>query len=255
MEKQFALLIDVKQCIGCQSCEQACQTLHNYTVHHEPDLSYTALTVVEDKADRHVRRMCMHCQDPACASACPVGALNKNSFGPVTYNADKCIGCRYCMVACPYSVPRYEWTKLAPFVKKCDMCAERVRKGQPTACAEACPVGATTFGTRAEVLAEAWKRLSTDTSYVQRIYGTDELGGTSVFYISDVEFEKLGFKATPKDTVPLRTLTATAMGDAPTVVMVGGSILSGLYWITQRRREVALAEAQEREAKKDKGGR
>jgi formate dehydrogenase iron-sulfur subunit len=255
MEKQFALLIDVKQCIGCQSCEQACKTLHHYPMEHEAELSYTALTVVQEKGGRNVRRMCMHCQDPTCASACPVGALKKNSFGPVTYDADKCIGCRYCMVACPYSVPRYEWTKLAPFVKKCDMCAERVKQGMKTACAEACPVGATVFGTRSEILAEAWKRLRDDPAYVQRIYGTEELGGTSVFYVSDVDFEKIGFKATAKDAEPLRTLTATAMGDAPTVVMVGGSILAGLYWITQRRKEVALVEAQEREANTNKGGR
>jgi formate dehydrogenase iron-sulfur subunit len=135
------------------------------------------------------------------------------------------------------------------------MCVARVKQGQQTTCAEACPVGATTFGTRSEILAAAWKRLSDDPSYVQRIYGTDELGGTSVFYISDVEFEKIGFKPTAKDAAPLRTLTATAMGDAPTVVMVGGSILAGLYWITQRRREVALVEAQEREAKKEREGR
>ena len=135
------------------------------------------------------------------------------------------------------------------------MCAERVKQGMKTACAEACPVGATVFGTRSEILAEAWKRLRDDPAYVQRIYGTEELGGTSVFYVSDVDFEKIGFKATAKDAEPLRTLTATAMGDAPTVVMVGGSILAGLYWITQRRKEVALVEAQEREANTNKGGR
>ena len=255
MEKQFALLIDVKQCIGCQACEQAFQTVHNYPVEHQADLSYTALTVVQEKSGRNVRKLCMHCQDPTCASACPVGALRKNSFGPVTYDADKCIGCRYCMVACPYSVPRYEWTKLAPFVKKCDMCAERLKQGKQTACAESCPASATVFGTRAEILAEAWKRLRDDASYVQRIYGTEELGGTSVFYISDVEFEKLGFKPTSQDRQPLRLLTANAMGDAPTVVMVGGSILAGLYWVTQRRREVALAEAEERAAKHSQGGK
>ncbi len=253
MEKQFAMLIDVKLCVGCRACEQACKQLHGFSADHEPELSATALTVVTERAERNVRRICMHCQDPACASACPVGALKKNSFGPVTYDRDKCIGCRYCMVACPYQVPRYEWTKLAPFMQKCDMCVERVRNGGVTACAEACPVQATVFGTRAEILAEAWKRLSTDSAYVQKIYGTEELGGTSVFYISDVEFEKIGFKPAPNGTQPMRMLTANALGDAPTVVMVGGSILSGVYWIAQRRRKVALAEAHDTEDSKREG--
>src|SRR2546425_5735642 len=100
----------------------------------EAKLSPTALTVVEECSDRFVRRMCMHCQDPACASACLVGALKKTALGAVTYDASKCIGCRYCLVACPFSVPRYEWSKLVPYVKKCDMCAERQAKSQQPAC-------------------------------------------------------------------------------------------------------------------------
>lgn len=249
METQYAMLIDVKACVGCQLCEQACQQLHGFPVEHQTELSDKALTVVAERGGRNVRRVCMHCQDPACASACPVGALKKMPFGPVVYEAGKCIGCRYCMVACPYQVPRYEWTKLAPFMKKCDMCVDRVKQGGTTGCAEACPAGATVFGTRAEILAEAWKRLRDDPSYVQKILGTEELGGTSVFFISDVDFESIGFKPAPNGTQPMRMLTANALNDAPTVVMVGGSILAGVYWLSQRRRQVALAEAREAEEK------
>jgi formate dehydrogenase iron-sulfur subunit len=213
----------------------------------EAKLSSTALTVVEEHGDRFVRRMCMHCEDPACASACLVGALKKTAAGPVTYDGSKCIGCRYCLVACPFSVPRYQWTKLVPYVTKCDMCAARQAKGQLPACVEACPVQASISGSREEILEEAQRRILNDSKYVKHIYGSDEAGGTSVFFISDVAFEKLGFVAAPKQAMPV--LTANALGDGPTVILVGGALLSGLYWITQRRTQVALAEAREKSEK------
>ncbi len=240
MENSRAILIDITKCIGCRSCEQACKETHGLPKDTEAKLSPTALTVVEDHGDRYVRRMCMHCQDPACVSACLVGALQKTAAGPVTYDGSKCIGCRYCIVACPFSVPRYEWSKLVPYVKKCDMCAARQAKGQPPACVEACPVQASISGTREEILEEAQRRILLDTKYVKHIYGSDEAGGTSVFFISDVPFEKLGFAAAPKQPMPV--LTANALGDSPTVILMGGALLSGLYWITQRRAEVYAAE-------------
>ena len=242
-----AILVDITKCIGCRSCEQACKQIHGFPMDTETKLSTTALTVVEERGDRFVRRMCMHCQDPACASVCLVGALKKTTAGPVTYDAAKCIGCRYCLVACPFSVPRYEWTKLVPYVKKCDFCAERPAKGQLPACVEACPVQASIAGNRDEILEEAQRRVLNDSKYVKHIYGSDEAGGTSVFFISDVPFEKLGFVAAPKQSMPV--LTASALGDGPTVIMVGGALLSGLYWITQRRTQVALAEAREKSEK------
>ena len=243
-----AILVDITKCIGCRSCEQACKQIHGFPMDSETKLSPTALTVVEECGDRFVRRMCMHCQEPACASACLVGALKKTDAGPVTYDGAKCIGCRYCLVACPFSVPRYEWTKLVPYVKKCDMCAARQAKGQLPACVEACPVQASIAGDRDEILEEALRRiLSSDSKYVKHIYGSEEAGGTSVFFISDVPFEKLGFVAAPKQALPV--LTASALGDGPTVILVGGALLSGLYWITQRRALVALAEAHEKSLK------
>ena len=149
------------------------------------------------------------------------------------------------LVACPFNVPRYEWSKLVPYVKKCDMCAQRQAQGQPPACVEACPTGASIVGNRDEILEEAQRRIVTDSKYVKHIYGSEEAGGTSVFFISDVPFEKLGFVAAPKQPMPV--LTANALGDGPTVILLGGALLSGLYWITQRRAEVALAEAQDKE--------
>ena len=238
-----AMLIDVTKCIGCRSCEQACKSLHGFPAEPEAKLSPTALTVVEERGDKFVRRICMHCQEPACASVCLVGALVKTSAGPVTYDASKCIGCRYCLVACPFNVPRYEWAKLVPYVKKCDMCADRQARGEVPACVEACPTSATIVGERDEILEEAQRRILGDSRYVKHIYGSEEAGGTSVFFLSDVPFEKLGFVAAPRQPMPV--LTASALGDTPTVILMGGALLSGLYWITERRRQVALAEAGE----------
>ncbi len=243
MERTRAILVDITKCIGCRSCEQACKELHGFPKETEAKLSTTAFTVIEEHGDKYVRRMCMHCQDPACASACLVGALKKTAAGPVTYDGAKCIGCRYCLVACPFSVPRYEWTKLVPYVKKCDMCAARQAQGQPPVCVEACPTGASIVGWRDEILEEAQRRVLNDAKYVKHIYGSEEAGGTSVFFISDVPFEKLGFPAPPQQAMP--ALSAAALGDVPTVVLVGGSLLAGLYWITERRQEVARTEAGE----------
>jgi formate dehydrogenase iron-sulfur subunit len=251
MERTKAILVDITKCIGCRSCEQACKQVHGLPQDSEPKLSPTALTVIEEHGDKFVRRMCMHCQDPACASACLVGALKKTALGPVTYDKSKCIGCRYCLVACPFNVPRYEWTKLAPYVTKCDMCSERQARGEQPACVEACPTGASVVGWRDEILEEAQRRiLAQGSNYVKHIYGSEEAGGTSVFFISDVPFDKLGFGAPPKEKMPV--LTANALGDVPTVVLVGGGLLSGLYWITQRRAQVAAAEAAERAEKSQK---
>ncbi len=235
-----AILIDITRCVGCHACEQTCKQIHNFPTDPEPQLSATAFTVVQERGDRYVRRMCMHCEDPTCVSVCLVGALKKTSLGPVVYDADRCIGCRYCMQACPFQVPSYEWTRLAPFVKKCDMCAERVGRGEKPACVEACPVGAAEFGDREAMLAEARRRIRENPSYVKRIYGSEEAGGTSVLMISDVPFEKLGFITPPMSSLP--TLTAGPLKETPVMVLVGGSLLAALYWITQRREEVAAAE-------------
>jgi formate dehydrogenase iron-sulfur subunit len=251
MERTKAILVDITKCIGCRSCEQACKEAHGFPAETEAKLSPTALTVIEERGDKFVRRMCMHCQDPACASACLVGALKKTALGPVTYEVSKCIGCRYCLVACPFNVPRYQWSKLAPLVTKCDLCFERQTKGQQPACVDACPTGASIVGWHDEILEEAQRRiLATGSNYVKHIYGSEEAGGTSVFFISDVPFEKLGFGTPPKEKMPV--LTANALGDVPTVVLVGGGLLSGLYWITQRRAQVAAAEAEEHLEKSQK---
>jgi formate dehydrogenase iron-sulfur subunit len=155
------------------------------------------------------------------------------------------MGCRYCLIACPQGIPRYQWSKLAPYVKKCDMCVARISGGGKPACVEACPAEASVFGDRQALLQEAWSRIRGDSSYVPRIYGAEEFGGTSVLYLTDVPFEKLGFVPPPLGNQPMPTLSAAALSESPVVVLVGGSMLSALYWITQRRKLVAAAEGEE----------
>ena len=145
----------------------------------------TAFTVVnraekEPGVERFAKKQCMHCLAPACASACPVRAMDKLPSGPVVYDASKCMGCRYCMIACPFDIPKYEYGSNAPRVRKCSFCAERQAKGLKPACTEACPSGALTFGKRAELLEVAKTRIYTNTGrYLHEVFGEREAGGTS----------------------------------------------------------------------------
>ena len=241
-----ALLYDATVCIGCKQCEQACaeknKLKYDSDTAAEPKQSDHKFTVVLTKGDKFMRRLCMNCADPACASVCPVGALKKTSAGPVTYNENKCMGCRYCMVACPFGVPKYEWSKVLPRVQKCTMCADRVAAGQPTACAEACPTGATKFGEREELIAEAQQRIREGGSkYVNQIYGLNEVGGTSVLLLSSIPFQEFGYPTgLTRDPLPL--LTYRVLSRIPDFVPLGGMLLGGVWWITHRREEVAAAE-------------
>jgi formate dehydrogenase iron-sulfur subunit len=244
-----ALLYDSTACIGCKQCEQACATQNKLpyddTIAAEEIQSAHKMTAVLTRGDKFMRRLCMNCAEPSCASVCPVGALQKTALGPVTYDASKCMGCRYCMVACPFSVPKYEWGKLVPKVQKCTMCPDRVSAGKPTACAEICPTGATKFGERDELIAEARKRIHDNPgNYVDHIYGLEEVGGTSVLLLSAVPFEVFGYRSNlTKDPMPM--LTYRVLSHIPDFVPLGGMVLGGIWWITHRREEVALAEGRE----------
>ncbi|HAP36614.1 MAG TPA: 4Fe-4S ferredoxin [Bacteroidetes bacterium] len=238
MVKKKAMLIDITLCVGCNACQTACKEVNHMPVDEEKALSTTAYTALNEYDGVFVRRMCQHCDDPTCASVCPVGAFTKMPEGPVVYDVDKCIGCRYCMQACPFQVPRYEWSNTYPRVQKCTMCHERLAQGLPTACSEACPTGATKFGDRDDLLKEAYERLAAEPDkYVQKIYGEKEVGGTSVLYITSVPFENLGFRTTLQTTA-LPQLTWNALSKIPGVVTVGGTLLFGIWWITNRRHEV-----------------
>jgi len=234
------LLFDATKCIGCGICAEACRDANGLPRTEGTELSESRYTVVQ-KIDvgggetRNVRRLCMHCLHPTCESVCPVGALHRTDAGPVVYEEDRCIGCRYCMMACPYGVPRYEWHSVSPRVRKCFLCAQRLERGEPTACAQACPMGATIFGERSDLLQEAEKRLRDDRDrYVPLVFGRDDGGGTSVLMLSDVPFATLGLP-TNLPNHPMGDFTEEVLSKLPNVVVVGGSLLAGLYWIIDRR--------------------
>jgi formate dehydrogenase iron-sulfur subunit len=283
--KSRSTLVDIAKCIGCRACQVACKqwndrdgestTLEDSLGFQNPAMlsakTYTLITfheMVNDKAVGGIdyafaMRRCLHCLEPACASACPTQALFRQEDGPVTYNADRCIGCRYCVWACPWGVPTAEWDSLAPKIHKCTHCADRcdqplpaARNGtaltdseglrfrdsiQVPACVKACPADALRYGTRDEMLAEGRRRIAArPDKYVDHIYGEHEAGGTSVLYLSAVPFEKLGFPALQDEPYPAKS--AVALGAVPPAVIALGALLGGTYAFF-RRRTAAVAHA------------
>ena len=238
-----ALLYDATQCIGCGACALACKDENHLPEKIDAAPTAYTWTTVTPRAGSFVRSLCMHCLEPTCASVCPVGALRKTAAGPVVYDAAKCIGCRYCIMACPFDVPKYQWDRAVPIVGKCVMCAERVAKGEATACAAACPTGATKFGDREALLAEAKKRIHDNPGgYVGHVYGEEEAGGTSVLMLSRVPFEELGLKTNlPRQPLPL--LTWQVLSKVPDFVALAAAFLYGVFWITRRREEVRALQA------------
>ena len=239
------MLIDITKCIGCGICSTACQEqngLHSTQNEKLDDETWTVLKSVEvdiegKKENRFVRHQCFHCLDPACASACLVGALEKTPEGAVIYDGDKCMGCRYCMIACPFGIPKYQWESPFTLVRKCIFCHERLKAGEAPACASVCPTQATLFGSREELVEEAIARIqSNPEKYVPHVYGLEEVGGTSIMYLSDVPFEELGFP-TDVGTRPLSEYTWMALSKVPAVVVGGALVLGAAYKLSKDRGE------------------
>jgi len=191
---------------------------------------------------RFVKRQCLHCKEPACVSSCFATAFRKTEAGPVVYHPNLCVGCRYCMLACPFSIPKFEWGKPIPVLTKCTMCSARVEKGDAPACVTVCPTNVMKFGEHEDLLKEAKHLLTTDSQYVQHIYGEEEAGGTRWIYISDKPFESLGFKTNvPKRSIP--KTTSQFMHATPWVGGIWFVILFCLYFITGRRSKIAKESA------------
>ncbi len=240
-----AILFDSTKCIGCEACVGACKEANNLPAAIDPKLTAYTWTVVEQRNKAYVRRMCMHCESPTCVSVCPVQAFRKDPNGSVVYDASRCIGCRYCIMACPFGVPKYQWDRTVPIVQKCTMCADRIQAGKEPACATVCPTGATLFGDRNQLIGEARSRLWTSPKhYVPRIYGLEEVGGTSVLMLSSVPFASLGLR-TDLPMAPLPMLTWRVLSKIPDFVVVGGAFLYGIWWITNRRTKVQELLAEE----------
>jgi Fe-S-cluster-containing dehydrogenase component len=255
------VLVDTTKCVGCRACEAACAEanalpgpamLDDAAVFAKPRTTDTKSFTVVNRAAvaspaRFVKKQCMHCVEPACASACLARALDKTASGPVVYHKDRCLGCRYCMVACPFSVPKYEYEKAAPYVRKCTFCAERQAQGEAPACASVCPSGALTFGFRNQLLDTARERLyAKDSPYVRHIYGENEVGGTSWMYITDIPIDKIGLP-TDVGTYAYSSLTQASLAAVPFVLTLWPPLLMGLYSFSKRRNDVGAQGSEARE--------
>ncbi len=290
-----AVLFDGPGCIGCRACEDACKkkynlpaieitgatelpaepTTHKGTYTQPAELSaYTWIKVRRTEIDDakgfrtvHSLRKCMHCIHPACVAACPVGALHKDDNGATVYDDKKCIGCRYCMLACPFGVPTYEWDKPVPFIRKCIFCPDLLAEEKPPACVTACSkrTKCITIGEREAQLALGRKMIAEGKGkgehggdkYVDHIYGEKEVGGTNWLYLSEEPFEISGLrtfdsKILPADfqekswagswgelsqstSEPVTVNAERAMLAVPFALPGVAIIMSGLYWVFKRK--------------------
>ena len=239
----LGLLYDATLCVGCKACVAACKEANgNSPEFSTPDhlwdtpldtsghtfnliKMYRNGTMETKDAEVNgfsfMKTSCMHCADPSCVSACPVSAMTKDPVtGIVSYDPDACVGCRYCVVACPFGIPKYQYDSPTGKIGKCELCRHRYKDGHYSACAEVCPTGATLYGKTSDLLAEAKRRIALkpgtvtryprgkiggpDQSYeaqvgpyLQHVYGENEYGGTQVLKLSGVNFEKVGMPNLP----------------------------------------------------------
>ena len=274
----LGLLYDATLCVGCKACVAACKEANNNppefsTVDHlwDTPLDTSGYTFNLIKMYRNgtmeakdqetngyafMKTSCMHCGDPSCVSACPVSAMTKDPVsGVVGYNADKCIGCRYCVAACPFGIPKYQYDSPTGRIGKCELCRHRYKDGHYSACAEVCPTGATLYGKTSDLLIEAKRRIALkpgqparfprgklggpDQSYetpagkyLQHVYGEKEYGGTQVLKLSGVNFAKVGMPDLPPDAAAAmsETIQHTLYGN----LIMPFAVLGAMTYVAKR---------------------
>lgn len=260
-----AVLFDATRCIGCRKCEEACNKVNKLPAPAKP---FTDLTVLDTerrtsaKAHTVVNKympagakgpvfrkiQCNHCQEPACASACFVRAFKKNPDGSVTYDASVCVGCRYCIMACPFNVPTYEYDEpLTPRVMKCTMCHPQITAGELSmpGCVGACPKEALAYGKRADLLKIAHARIATfPDRYVDHVYGEREMGGTNWLYLSGVPFKELGMRE-DLGVTSAPEMTSGALTVVPMVAALWPALLGGIWAISKSNEKTADKERME----------
>ena len=255
----LGVLVDLTRCVGCRSCEAACNAEQGLP---KPDTPFTDYSVFDQEHHGQKRRtdetcytivnrydpaglahplyrkvQCNHCQEPACLSSCFVNAYTKTPEGAVIYNPDVCVGCRTCMVACPFYIPTFKYSSaFEPRILKCVFCYDtRLKKGQPPACVEACPQQALTFGKRDDLIKIARRRINEKKGrYVQHIYGEYEVGGTSWLYLSSVPFEEVGMN-TELPHQPILDSVKNFLGIVPMVLTIWPALFAGFHLLASRK--------------------
>ncbi len=265
---RYGLLHDTTLCVGCRSCEVACNEVNGLppvdvpvddqqifdTVRRSTETSLTVVNkyveATDDRPPVYRKLQCMHCNEPCCATVCLVHAFEKTPEGPVLYHPELCMGCRYCVMACPYYALAYEYEDpLTPKVMRCTMCYDRIKEGKLPGCAEACPMGAITFGKRDELIKIARERIRKNPErYVDHIFGEHEFGGTSWMILAGTSFGELGLDE-GMTSEPLPAIATSYLGVVPLVVTIYPGLLMGMYAFSKRNEAVAKAERKEAVAK------
>lgn len=233
------ILYDSTRCAGCQTCEISCAeanhlpapigTIEAGVVRNTDEFHRTVVNAFSStKGEVYAKKQCMHCNEPACTAACLTRAMYKTKEGPVIWRGDKCMGCRYCMVSCPFDIPKFEYHSANPRIEKCNMCFSRISEGKMPACVENCPAEALKFGKRRDLIREARKRINDNPEqYVDHIYGEHEAGGTGFLYLSAVPFEELGLSTTVQnESYP--GLSKGFLYSVPTIFVLWPAILLGI---------------------------
>jgi len=252
----YAILVDTTRCAGCRNCEVVCAEANGLpepdvmddsvleTVRKPSETQWSVMNRFEtDVGEVFVKRQCMHCVQPACASACLTKAMKKTDEGPVIWRGNKCMGCRFCMVSCPYDMPKFEYNSANPKIQKCRMCWERLKEGGLPACVENCPAEALTFGKRSEMISVARRRIVEESeTYVDHIYGEHEVGGTGFLYLAAVPFDRLGFR-TDLGSMAYPKLTQDFLYGVPIVLTLWPAFLLALSNATKPKSESDETEA------------
>lgn len=240
----YGVLYDSTRCVGCQTCEVSCAESNGLPLSEdipvagiERKMNENRRTVINayttEKGEVYNKKQCMHCNEPACAAACLTQAMHKTIDGPVIWRGEKCMGCRYCMVSCPFDIPKFEYFSSNPKIQKCDMCYDRRLEGKVPACVENCPAEALLFGPRRELIREARKRINDNPElYVDHIYGEHEAGGTGFLQLSPVPFNELGLK-TDLQKSPYPELSKGFLYSVPAIFVLWPAVLLGIHEATK----------------------
>jgi Fe-S-cluster-containing dehydrogenase component len=259
----MGVLVDLSRCVGCRSCEAACnreqklpapeKPFNDFSVfdeiHHgqkrrTDETRYTIVNRYDIPGREHPlfrKIQCNHCLEPACLTSCFVNAYTKTPEGAVIYDSSVCVGCRTCMVACPFYIPTFRYSSaFKPRIMKCVFCHDtRLTKGLPPACVEACPQEALTFGRRTDLVAAGKQRIRENPGrYIDHLYGEHEAGGTSWMYLSPAPFEQVGIDTTvPKE--PILNYVKDFLSIVPMVLTIWPALFAGFHLLATRKDKMA----------------